>query len=247
MIGVQIGSVSEKGASAMRPEGAESNAGSEDGLHGKDNIVLLGQVAHIDYSIAHATESRVDAHLGGISNLLERHVAVESHHQHLALRIGKRHHQTTQVLVDLEAHHLVLDSAVTQVTTVEQIGTLVVSRQGVLHLLLTEVVDDEIVGYAGEPPRELAVLGIPALTYGHYGLDERLLEDIVGKVLVLHYVKDIGEHPVFVTLEQNVKRLVTIIGVSGDQFAVGELSQVLHCSYSFWDLSRDGFYRLIAG
>ena len=42
-------------------------------------------------------------------------------------------------------------------------------------------------------------------------------------------MKDVSIDPVLVTFKQYVKRLVTTIGVSGDQITVVKLSQFLHC------------------
>ena len=70
------------------------------------------------------------------------------------------------------------------------------------------------------------MFGIPSLLYGHDGLDESLLKDVVGKLLVLYYAKDISVNSIFMAFEQYVECLITVIGISCDQFAVGELSQL---------------------
>ncbi len=88
-------------------------------------------------------------------------------------------------------------------------------------------------GYASEPSREFAMFGISLLLYCHDSLDKRLLKDVVGKLPVLYYTKDIGIYPVLMAFKQDVKRFITIIGVSYDQITVGELSHVLHCILGF--------------
>ena len=83
-------------------------------------------------------------------------------------------------------------------------------------------------GYAREPAGELAVLRVATLLDGHNRLDERLLEDVVGHILIFHYVEYIGIDLVLMTCQQYIKSIVVFIGVSGDQFTVRQLSQIFH-------------------
>ena len=54
-------------------------------LQREDDVVLLGHAAHVQDGITHAAQRRVDAHTGGVGNLLEAHVLVVSHDEHLTL------------------------------------------------------------------------------------------------------------------------------------------------------------------
>ena len=132
--------------------------------------------------------------------------------------------------MDLRGHHQVLDILLREVAAVEHICILLVGRDGVLALGLAEEIDDEVVCDAGDPRRELARVGVSALLDCGYRLDESLLEDVVGHILVLHNVENVVEHTVFVPAQQSVESFIVSGGVGCDQLFVGKPGKFLHFS-----------------
>lgn len=217
------------------PSGAQKRAAScmirlRAGSGREGNIVFAGKAAHVDDGIAHSAEGGVDRHPGCFGNLLERHIAVEAHHENLSLVLGEGLDEAAHVVGDLLVNEHILDSALAQLLAVEKIGTALagIGRHLVFALLLTIVVNDEIVGDARDPCRKLPAFGVAALAYGGDGLDERFLKDVVGKVFILYNIENVGEHTLLVTFEERVESLIFAFGISGHQLFVGELSQILH-------------------
>ena len=98
---------------------------------GKHYVFLAGDASHVDYGVAHASERGVDAHSGGFGYLFERHVAVESHVDHLALRCGECLHDSAHVGVYLRGHQQILYVLLGEVAAVENVTFLLVGGYGV--------------------------------------------------------------------------------------------------------------------
>ena len=73
------------------------------------HIVLLGQTAHVHEGIAHTAECRVDADVGRFRYFLERHLLIEAHVDHFALRGRQNLHDAADVLHHLRVDELALD------------------------------------------------------------------------------------------------------------------------------------------
>lgn len=95
-------------------------------LQSEDDVVLLSHAAHIQDSVTHAAQCRVDAHTGGVGNFLEAHVLVVSHDEHLALAIGQCLDQPPHVVVNLSGDDIFLDCAVGQLLAVKDIHLVIV-------------------------------------------------------------------------------------------------------------------------
>ena len=106
------------------------------------HLVDLGHLAQVDQGIAHASQSRVDADVGDVGDLLEAHVVVDPHTQHLPLLHRKLFDHLTEVAVDLIDDHPLLHRRIRDRGIVE----VVVVLGGRLHhrdaVLLAEMVDD---------------------------------------------------------------------------------------------------------
>ena len=81
-------------------------------LQGEDDVVFLGHAAHVQDGVAHAAQGGVDAHTRGVGNLLEAHVLVVTHHEHLALALGQSLDQAAHVVVNLSCDNTILDGAI---------------------------------------------------------------------------------------------------------------------------------------
>jgi hypothetical protein len=86
------------------------------------------------------------------------------------------------------------------------------------------------VGYAGNPCRELAGVGVAALLDCGDCLDESLLEYVVCNILILNDVVDIIEYAVFVPTKERVESVIVPVSVSSDQHFVGKPVDILHLS-----------------
>ena len=60
-------------------------------------------------------------------------------------------------------------------------------------LLGTIVVDDDIVGNTRQPPEELTRVCISATLHFRDRFKECLLEQVIGQILIFHYIHDIAE------------------------------------------------------
>ena len=60
-----------------------------------------------------------------------------------------------------------------------------------LTLRATELVDDDVMGNTGQPERELAGVGVFPLLQFHNRLDEGVLENVIGNLLVADHEEDI--------------------------------------------------------
>ena len=136
--------------------------------------------------ITHTSECCIYAYPSGISDFLEAHVAVIAHHEHLALCFGKSLDYAAHIGTYLVVDHKVLDVFVAEVAAVEQIYFLIVGGDAVFRFFLPKMINDKVVGYAGEPCAELAGLSIATLLQGHDDLDKCFLKNIVGYVPVLY-------------------------------------------------------------
>ena len=84
-------------------------------------------------------------------------------------------------------------------------------------------------GYTRNPCRELTGIGVTPLAYGHDGLDESFLENIIGHILILDDVQYVGKNTVLVSTEQSVKRRIISAGIGRHQFLIGKPGHLLHC------------------
>lgn len=100
--------------------------GDKMGLHGKDDVVLLGETAQVEDRIAHPSQGCVDAHAGGVGYLLEAHVPVVTHDKHLALAVGQGLDETPDVVMDLGSDHFILDGAGSKFLAVEDIHLVII-------------------------------------------------------------------------------------------------------------------------
>ena len=72
---------------------------------GEDYVLFRSYAPHVEDGVAHTAKGRVYAHARSLGNFLERHVAVETHFEYLALRFGKRLHYAAYIGVYLRCHH----------------------------------------------------------------------------------------------------------------------------------------------
>ena len=90
-------------------------------------MVLICDTAQIENGISHASKRSVDAHIECIGNLLETHVPVEAHHQHITLAHRQLLDQAAHITVNLAGHHIILDGALGQFLAIKDIDLFIVS------------------------------------------------------------------------------------------------------------------------
>ncbi len=83
-------------------------------------------------------------------------------------------------------------------------------------------------GNARNPGREFSGISITPLLYGHNSLDESLLEDVVGHVLILDDIEYICENTSLVALQKRIESLVVTACICSHQLFVGQLCHFLH-------------------
>ena len=123
------------------------------------DAVINRHFANVDEGVAHATQSCVDGNACDIGYLLEAEILVVAHENNLALIIGQSINQTAYVTQSLLVNHVVLNIGFGQAGIVQQVILLSIIADGVLILVLTEIVNDKVMGYAGEPCTELTGTG----------------------------------------------------------------------------------------
>ena len=187
----------------------------------EDDILLGGDSSQIQDGISHPSEGRVDAYARDFGNLLEREVLIVSHVEHLPLERGKLLYEKPDVFADLVGDYDVFYCLLGQLLSVEHVNVLKVSRLEIFRFLLPIVVYYQVMRDSRYPGREFSVLGISALLDGRDSLDEGLLKDIVGHVLVFDYAEDIVENSVLVPFEEHVESVVVTLRISFDQILVG--------------------------
>ncbi len=79
------------------------------GSERKHDIVLGCYATHINYGVTHAAERCIDTYICGLGNLLERHISIVAHHQHLTLIVGKHFYYTAYIFMNLTAYKLILN------------------------------------------------------------------------------------------------------------------------------------------
>ena len=155
----------------------------------------------------HASERRIEADIFGRSNFLETHLLIIKHAHDVLL--GLR--QTADERIDFAevSAEVILTLVDIILQTVCRHPFYFLTAKGViLRLLFSETVNDDIMGDAGEPDIEFAILNIPSFTQGDNHLEKGFLKDVVGDVLVVDIRKDVSEKPVFISYEQCVESLV---------------------------------------
>lgn len=183
-------------------------------------LALGGHLAHITDGIMHASERRVEADAFGRSNFLETHLLIIKHAHDVLLGLW----QTADERIDFAevSAEVILTLVDIILQTVCRHPFYFLTAKGViLRLLFSETVNDDIMGDAGEPDIEFAILNIPSFTQGDYHLEKGFLKDVVSDVLIMDIRKDVSEKPVFISYEQCVESLVETFHIQFDQLLIG--------------------------
>lgn len=143
-------------------------AGETEAINASDirfKPALGGHLAHITDGIVHASECRVEANAFRRCNLLETHLLIIIHAHDVLLGLG----QTVDERIDFAevSAEVILTLVDIILQTVCRHPFYFLTAKGViLRLLFSETVNDDIMGDAGEPDIEFAILNIPSFTQG---------------------------------------------------------------------------------
>lgn len=129
-------------------------------LYGQRDMVLLGQLTHVEHGIADTTKGGVDAYAQAVGNLFVGHLLVETHDDDFLLVFGQVLDHAADIDQNLSIGNLVLAVGVQALScclaAAEKVVVNVALLDGRRVLLLTEIVDDDIVGYSEEEPNKSA-------------------------------------------------------------------------------------------
>ena len=95
-------------------------------LHREGDVVLLGNAAHVEDSITHTSQGRIDTHAGGIGDFLKAHVLVVAHHQNFTLAFGQCFDQALDIVMYLGGDDVILDGACSKFLAVEDVHLTVI-------------------------------------------------------------------------------------------------------------------------
>ena len=184
------------------------------------HIMLLRQAAEVDDGVAHAAEGGVDADTGAGGDVFEVALPIVAQDNHAAL-LGRQHaHQLADVLAGLLLHNEVLGVVVLPFEVVHHIGAVgLVGHHG--HLVVAaEVVHYQVVRDAHHPVHKLVLVLVLARVDGYDYLVERVLKDVVGRLLVFHHREDVAIHLGLIALQERLKAGCVAILIAHDQFVV---------------------------
>ena len=111
--------------------------------------VINRHFTDVDQCVAHATQRCIDGYACDIGYLLETEILIVAHKDYLTLIIGQSINQTAHITQCLLINHHILDVGFGQTGIIQEIILLCVIADGVLILVLTEIVNDEIMCYTG--------------------------------------------------------------------------------------------------
>ena len=114
--------------------------------------VFFSQSTHIEYSITHASQSSINAYMGGVGYLFKAHILVVTHKQHLSLRFGQSIYKVSDIAMYLASHHEVFDSVFAKLLAIKNVEIAVITRLKIFSLLLTEIIYNKVVGNAKNLP-----------------------------------------------------------------------------------------------
>ena len=163
------------------------------------NAVIDRHLADVDEGITHTTQCGIDGYAGDIGYLLETEILIVAHENNLTLIVGQSIDQTAHVTQCLLVDHCVLYVGFGQTGIVQQVILLSIVADGVLILILAEIVNDEVMGYTGKPCAEFAGAGVTALLESYYCFYECILEDVIGKVAIAYNKVDVRIQLVLIT------------------------------------------------
>ena len=130
--------------------------------------------------------------------------------------------QAAHVFKRLLAHDFAFLAGVRYLNGVENAHSCHFVRHKVFCLPVAEVVDEQVVGNAREPGVEFAVGAIVAIAQGDNCLDKRLLKEVVCRIFLVDYVKDVVVKPILITFQQNIEGIVLPRNIKTDQLVVGQ-------------------------
>lgn len=112
---------------------------------------------------------------------------------------------------DLALYKDIFDGPVGKLAGIENVRFIILIGKGTELFFLPEMVNGEIVRNADHPWDKLAVIPVFPVLQGTNDLDERILENILGKLLVLDNEDYIGKNLVLVPVDQDFDtRLISL-------------------------------------
>ena len=183
--------------------------------------MLLGQPTEVYDSITHAPKGGVDAHTRAGGNVLEIAFAIVAENHHSAL-LGRQHlHQLADIAAGLLAHDALFHIVVVQLERVDNIVIGTVGDNG--HFAVAaEIVHNQVVGNTHNPMDKLVLVLVgTAVDSGHY-LEESVLEDVVGHILVFDDGENVTIHLGLVAGKENIETGGIAIPITLYQLVVGE-------------------------
>ena len=110
--------------------------------------MLLSHLAEVKERITHSSQTRIDAHIGTLSNFLERHFLIITHINHLALWSRQKVYQFLHITKHLFAYNLLLSSVCLEFFAAQTGKIIVVPLfNHAEHTLTAITVDDDIMRY----------------------------------------------------------------------------------------------------
>jgi hypothetical protein len=93
-----------------------------------------------------------------------------------------------------------------------------------------EIINNQIMGNAGNPCLKLAIFHITSLLNSHHSFHKRFLEYIISHILIVYNKKDIRKNLLFISLQQDVKSTIITSGIQFNQHFVSQICKTLHPS-----------------
>ena len=172
------------------------------GLICQRHIIGNHHLTQVDQGVAHAAQRRVDAHVGDVGDVLETHVVEDAHAEHLALLVGQEGDHPVEVGVHLVHNHALLHRCVGNRHVVDVVVVLARRLHRGNAVLLTEMVDDKVMGDAHGKLHETSVVLVALRLDGLDDLHEGILKDIVSQLLVFHEREYVGINLFLVSTNQ---------------------------------------------
>src|SRR5690349_21884319 len=119
------------------------------------NVFIIGSVFHhflaqIDECVSHPAQSRINTDACAVGDFLKTHIKVVPHYQHMFLLFRKLADIVPQLRPGFTEHLLLLARFLREIHRVEQLAAIFQDNFRV-SLLLPEMIDSQVVGYATDP------------------------------------------------------------------------------------------------